>query len=375
MPLLYFFVLLPLVIYARAVSFLPTREKIPLDNSSHLRPDVDVAMSPKRLEPSLKSGNMTQRKSDGKLPFYVPSTDSSRPLVKRQRSYNFSTQEVNDISYSKNHGRSQNGVACSPLNTIFDVGFYDGTDSIAYLAGGYCVVGVEADPDLIAQALHKFAVWIATGQLQMVNVALSPRGEASRWTAFYRSKCSKEWNSFYESVGCRSCVPPHAIDYSACDKLQVVATDCASIFTTFGIPHYLKLDIEGAETGCFAALESYTSDQLPPYVSAEITNVEYIDNLYRLGYQSFKLVRQDRLASATGSQSGPWGENALDCRVGPAWRSYAQARQEMIAIMSKSMDISDPCPGGIQSIHGETNPKGSSMWYDVHASRAAPVAR
>lgn len=342
-----------------------------MDEVGSLQPAVDVSASLKRLV----TANVTHRVLDGKLPLYVPSTDSGRPLVKHQLPYKFSNQEVADLNFSMRHGQSKGTAACNQLNTIFDIGFYDGTDSMAYLAGGYCVVGVEADPDLVAQAMHKFSVFIASGQLQMVNVALSPEGKASDWTVFYRNKCSKEWNSFYETVGCRSCTPPHHIDHNACDKVKVTATDCGDIFTTFGTPYYLKLDIEGAESGCFQALASYASLQMPPFVSAEITNTDYLDSLYKLGYQGFKLVRQDRLASATGSQTGPWGDNALDCRFGPAWRSYAQARQEMIAIMSKSMDINDACPGGIQSIHGAANPKAAHMWYDVHASRAAPTSR
>lgn len=320
--------------------------------------------------------DVTQRVAEGSLPVYVPSDSEGKPLVQEEFVYNFSSKEVNALNYSKSHGLAEEGAHCTTLNTIFDMGFYDGADARAYLGGGYCVVGVEADPDLVALALQNFAVFVATGQLQMANAAIAPQGEASAWTVFYRNKCSKEWNSFVKTVGCRACAPPHAVDMNACEPVQVTSTDCTGIFGTFGVPHYLKLDIEGAETGCFQAMQKFpVGTQLPQYSSAEITQLDYIDSLHQLGYKGFKLVRQDRLASASGSTSGPWGENALDCRTGPWWRDYAQIRAEFAAILSKDLVATDPCPGGVMPIHGSPKMAAAYMWYDLHASLTIPAAR
>lgn len=345
-----------------------------------LQPDINVTASTndtvslKRMVLDLPMAADSDTR-EGSLPVYMPSEDEKEPLVLRHFVHNFSSKEVNALNYSKSHGLGEQGTHCTNANTIFDLGFYDGADSRAYLSGGYCVVGVEADPDLVAQALQNFAVFVATGQLRMANVAIAPQGESSAWTVFYRNKCSKEWNSFIKTVGCRACQPPHAVDMNMCEQVKVTSTDCMGVFGTFGMPHYLKLDIEGAETGCFQALSRLPGGmQLPQFVSAEITQLDYLDYLNNLGYKGFKLVRQDQLASATASTSGPWGENALDCRTGPWWRDYAQTRLEFTQILAKDLNPHDPCPGGIMPIHGSPKLAAAYMWYDIHATLKQPVA-
>jgi FkbM family methyltransferase len=341
-----------------------------LRKSKKLQPELDVAVALKGLKAPLPAVNTTKRTIKGTLPLYVPSKDKEHPLVQRQFQFNFTAKQADDVNFSRSHGLVAGGTACAKHNTIFDVGFYDGADSKTYLAGGYCVVGVEADPDLVAQALQNFAVFIANGQLQLANVAISPEGDATAWSVFYRSKCNKEWNSFYETVGCRACHPPHHVDHNACEQVKVTATDCGGLFATFGVPQYLKLDIEGAETGCFQAL-GRVGQTLPQFISAEITELVYIDTLHRLGYQGFKLVRQDRLISVStrSSQSGPWGDNALDCRVGPMWRTYGEIRLEMHNILNKGLDPHDPCPGGTLPIRSSAKQESAYyMWYDIHAT-------
>lgn len=307
------------------------------------------------------------------LPVFMPSgggPNGTKPLTAQHFAHTFDADELGALNYSQAHGWMQYGTACSPANTIFDFGFYDGADGQAYLDGGFCVIGVEADPVLVQQAVNNFAVWMATGQLRVANVAISPSSANSQWTTFYTSKCTREWNSFYKTVGCRGCAPPHTVDMTACDQVPVAAVQCKDMFAMFGKPLYLKLDIEGAEPGCFEALGTPWGMQfLPQFMSAEITEVVYIDTLYNLGYRSFKLVRQDRLHSGQSSRSGPWGHNALDCRVGPTWRTYEEARAEFAAIVTKGFVPHDPCPGGLCTIHGDGGCQSTTyIWYDVHVT-------
>lgn len=342
-----------------------------------LRTDGNDTVSLKRMQLDLPAAEArsSQRAAGGSLPVYVPGDDVKTPLVRRDFIHNFTANEVKAMNYSRSHGLADSGAHCTPLNTIFDMGFYDGADSRAYLSGGYCVVGVEADPDLVAVALQNYAVWVANGQLQLANVAIAPQGATSSWTVFYRNKCSKEWNSFIKTVGCRACLPPHGVDLNACEQVKVTSVDCRGVFGYFGVPHYLKLDIEGAETGCFDAMKSLPAGaKLPHYVSTEVTELEYIDALYQLGYNGFKLVRQDTLATATSSTSGPWGENALDCRIGPGWRDYTMIRAEFAAILAKPLDPADPCPGGVMPIRGSPEMAAAYMWYDLHATVTTPPA-
>lgn len=264
---------------------------------------------------------------------------------------------------------------CSSKNTIFDFGFYDGADTKSCLEGGFCVLGVEADPYLVKQAVNNFAGWLYTGQLRLANVALYPPGDTSAWRQFYVNKCTREWNSFYNTTACRSCTPPHSLSPDACTAVSVRSMACLDVLRQFGSALYLKLDIEGAESGCFAALASPEAAAfLPQFLSAEITQLDYLDALHQIGYRSFKLVRQDLLHSGNSSRSGPWGTHAVDCRSGSAWRTYEEARQEFQGILAKPFNQHDPCPGGICGIHDTDCKDKIYMWYDVHVTWGLPQA-
>lgn len=317
----------------------------------------------------------TTDKTSASLPVYVATEGAggNTSLVRKNYAFNLSAKDETGVQYAKEHGLAKTTMQCTPDITIFDLGFYDGADTNSYLSGGACVVGVEADPYLVEQALHNYAPFIASGQLRLSNIAIAPEGDPAAWTKFYKNKCTAEWNSFEKTVGCRGCQPPHQVDMTACEEVAVQALDCSSVFDFFGVPYYMKLDIEGAETGCFQAMRRFPPNMWPPpYISVEITELSYIDHLSILGYTAFKLVRQDRLVQGSSSSSGPWGENALDCRMGPAWRSYNDVYHEFTAVLSKAFDANDPCPGGIMPVRSSPTQQAPGVpyvWYDIHAKR------
>jgi hypothetical protein len=53
--------------------------------------------------------------------------------------------------------------------------------------------------------------------------------------------------------------------------VTVEGLEFAGILKEFGIPHYLKVDIEGADLLCIHALKNF--DSLPSYISLESTKV------------------------------------------------------------------------------------------------------
>lgn len=239
---------------------------------------------------------------------------------------------------------------------VFDFGFFNGMDSWTYLNQGLKVIAVEADPSLVtgAQQNANFIPFLASGQLTLLNLAIAPlEQDVDSWLTFYLNKCSKEWNSFYSGIGCRTCVPPYPEDptKAACTTPKVLATPCASVFKQHGTPKYFKLDIEGAEAGCYHAMRQMPNMR-PAYLSAEVGDAKLVDTLSALGYNSFKLVRQK------SGISGEWGDAAWDCRTGNLWRSKDGARQELQGIFTKGPVPNDPCPGS--AVGGS--------WYDVHAS-------
>jgi len=250
----------------------------------------------------------------------------------------------------------KHAVNTTKQELVFDFGFFNGMDSWAYLQEGLRVVAVEADPTQVqaAQTNGNFMPYLASGQLQILNIAIAPASQdADSMLPFYFSKCTKEWNSFYSSIGCRNCQNYAVEDPNSCTTQDVMAKPCASVLASHGTPMYFKLDIEGAEAGCYHALSKLPAASVPFFISAEVGDNTLVDKLAAFGYTSFKLVRQQ------SGHSGAWGDKALDCRTGGLWRSTEGARTELQQIFVKGAVPNDPCPAsGV-----------GSSWYDLHGSR------
>jgi FkbM family methyltransferase len=214
---------------------------------------------------------------------------------------------------------------------IFDVGFFNGRDTLEYLRGGARVVAIEANPLLYSQGNESFAHFIATGQLMLVNAVLlgSERGGRAAPTAsFYVHKNQPLWSSLSKAKGCRRHTrgPP---DESMCTVHEVTQLTCRQLLAQYGSPHYMKLDIEGAEGACLRQLPHLAHEgRLPQYISLEFAKAKVrplLPWMLALGYRRFKMVVQDKY----GDWSGPWGEAARDTETGHAWRElerWAQAK-------------------------------------------------
>lgn len=311
----------------------------------------------KKVAPDDLSASVADSRSD-----WLPATRP--PLVSNKLQQQIGSHDVSEAQ------GTWSGT-CDRQNMIWDIGFFDGYDAQMYLEAGFCVVAVEADPTLVDMGKKRYAAKIESKQLTLLNVAVAPGASPGGNTTFYLNRCKAEWNSFLRTVGCRACTAPHVINTDACQAVQVSSTRCADLFTEYGTPHYLKLDIEGAESGCFHALKTLAQMEsrisLPKLVSAEVSSPEYIDELHNLGYTKFKLVRQDKLIIDNHSSSGPWGDKAMDCRTGATWRTYQQVREEMLRVSEPWSGVigDDPCPKGVEDIKKEGK---GTVWYDVHAS-------
>ena len=83
---------------------------------------------------------------------------------------------------------------------IYDIGANDGDDAEHYLARGFRVLCIEADPTLCKGLESRFAAAISTGRLSVLNVALaSTRGQKPFWLCEGKSV----WNSFDKAVATR----------------------------------------------------------------------------------------------------------------------------------------------------------------------------
>ena len=169
---------------------------------------------------------------------------------------------------------------------IFDVGAHNGDDSGYYLEKGYRVVAVEANPLLARSVAARFEHAIDRGRLTVLNVGIA---EQSGTLPFWVNEENSVWSSFDRELGGR-----HG---SRCHAVEIECVPLNALTQRFGVPHYLKIDIEGYDRICLDALQP---SECPQYVSCELTHSDpLIDRLYELGYRRFKLVNQSTYTDAT----------------------------------------------------------------------------
>src|SRR5688572_11446605 len=83
---------------------------------------------------------------------------------------------------------------------IFDIGANHGEDTVFYLAKGYRVVAVEANP-ILAELLHRqFRNEINAGRLVLETCGINKTAGVAK---FYRNLTCDHWSSFVESFGAR----------------------------------------------------------------------------------------------------------------------------------------------------------------------------
>lgn len=167
-------------------------------------------------------------------------------------------------------------------NLIFDLGFNNGDDTDFYLKKGFDVVAVEANPLLIDVGAKRFQKEIAGKNLVLLNKAVADK---SGTTSFYIHPDNSEWSSCFPEIA--------QSDGSTATKVQVEAVSILDLFEQYGIPRYMKVDIEGHDLAVAQALLQL--EMKPKYVSFETNKREYADLfaiIFIAGYKKFQLVNQ-----------------------------------------------------------------------------------
>jgi len=170
-------------------------------------------------------------------------------------------------------------------NLIYDVGIGTGDDTAYYLAKGFRVVVIEADPLLVKEVSRRFEKEIAIGDLTVLGVGISDR-EGS--FPFWVCDSKREWSTFDVAV-VQEKRAESGVDFR---QVTIPCRRFRSVLEEFGTPYYLKLDIEGNEIYC---LRDLIDSDLPDYVSFEKTvrwPVESLTILRNHGYRGFKLISQ-----------------------------------------------------------------------------------
>lgn len=166
---------------------------------------------------------------------------------------------------------------------VFDVGMHNGDDSVFYLSRGCRVIAVEANPELAEAGRKRFSKAIAEGRLAVEECAILDREGA---TTFWVNDTKNDWSALDREEGGRS--------GTECHEITVRCTRLSTLFRKYGVPFFLKSDIEKGDR---YGLEDLDPNDLPRYISVEAHSFDYLLMLWRLGYREFKLVDQMRLNS------------------------------------------------------------------------------
>ncbi len=178
---------------------------------------------------------------------------------------------------------------------IFDVGLNVGQDTAFYLAQGYRVIAVEADPVLAESNRKRFQRAIEAGKLEIINVGI---GKEEGFAQFWISEGRPQFNSFHRDIAARDNWPHHSI--------TIPTVRFANILQRYGTPYFLKIDIEGNDLLCLNDLDPKS---LPKYISIEsecplsgeestaADGLRTLAKLHSLGYSHFKLIDQRTFCS------------------------------------------------------------------------------
>jgi FkbM family methyltransferase len=267
-------------------------------------------------------------------------------------------------------------------DVIYDVGFHRGEDTVYYLRKGYRVVAFEAHPELVDAARRRFAAEIADGRLHIVPGAITAQPHDS--VTFYVHSRLSAWSTTELHRAERNEVMGGSV------PVTVPAVDFAACLRDYGVPHYLKIDIEAADMLCLEALGDIHSEQRPQYVSIEAEAetwsgvVRQFGVLERLGYSRFAIVQQGNIGGRVGRiatldgqslpyrfemfSSGPFGEDL----AGP-WMDKREAMRRYRRILPAlvAAHAFDQLPKGteIRYVVGALVRRPLPGWFDIHAAR------
>lgn len=205
---------------------------------------------------------------------------------------------------------------------IIDVGMHTGRDTEFYLAKGFDVVAIEANPELVKRARSKFSDALLNKKLTLYDVAIADHdGEID----FYINQQHDDWGTTSLEFASRNerFGTNNTLSRVQCARFQ-------NILRQHEVPYYLKIDIEGADMLCLEALMEF--GEKPKYVSIEAglnsfeETFSELSLFWVLGYREFKIVNQALNSTVRcqnppleglfveyqfdGTCSGPFGEEA-----------------------------------------------------------------
>lgn len=263
---------------------------------------------------------------------------------------------------------------------IFDVGMHLGEDTDFYLKKGFRVVAFEARPDFVHHCESRFSDAVAFGRLTIVQGAVAA-GTASI-LPFYVNMVDTTWGTLN-----REWVARNERRGAPSRMIEVRRIDMVEQFRRYGVPYYLKIDIEGSDREAAQSLQAM--EDRPQFISIETdinrfsALVEDIEVLRSLGYRKFKPVQQMNIRGSRvllqtrdgtsfehvfeSGATGPFGDD-----LPGQWLDYNACRRAYRAIFARYWAVGHLSPFYRYGWHSARERLqrviGKAGWHDLHAS-------
>jgi FkbM family methyltransferase len=187
---------------------------------------------------------------------------------------------------------------------IYDVGAHKGEDTDFYLKKGFRVVAIEALDELVNTCTTRFSDQLKEGKLTIIHAAIAD--EDGMQVPFYENTTKSVWGTL-SLTWANSKTGTRYIEHS------VFTRKLSSVMKEYGVPYYLKIDIEGMDMVALKSLEALESR--PRYISIESAQSNFSAmheqlNIFRkLGYSRFKYVDQATVPQQKPPQPAREGES------------------------------------------------------------------
>ncbi|MCF2970775.1 FkbM family methyltransferase [Synechococcus sp. Nb3U1] len=180
---------------------------------------------------------------------------------------------------------------------IFDIGMHKGEDTDFYLKKGFRVISFEANPDMIAFCERRFEPFLKNERLIIIGGAIVGSKyviSGQETVKFYKNDSLSVWGTV-----CKDWVERNIYRGTTSTVIEVPIVNLMSVIQKYGMPHYMKIDIEGCDTVCVEVLKEF--QVVPDYISLESSKTSFlqikaeIEMLSDLGYLSFQAVEQSSI--------------------------------------------------------------------------------
>jgi len=199
-------------------------------------------------------------------------------------------------------------------SVIYDFGMNEGLNLDYYLKKGFKVVAVDANPQVCESTRAKFYNFIDSGQLVVINCAIS-LSDNSELIEFYLHKVHSVLSRLPR---------PSVEELENFYPILISQKKASSIIKDHGSPHYVKIDLETFDP--YVLQDLFENRIVPPYISVEAHEVEVFLRLLQIGYKVFNLVDgpsvftfyrahriktkdEDEVYSFLRDSAGPFGED------------------------------------------------------------------